>query len=161
MTRSVSQIRDELADREAIRACIHQYCRAQDMQDEVLLHDVYWPGAIDDHVHFRGPKEEFVAWCMPRLRAVDYIKHMITNSEILFASPTIAHVESYYQAFSGITDANGRKTNIVSLGIYRDRFEQRDDEWRIADRLVILTPPEPGSITLQLGWAASGFAPDE
>jgi hypothetical protein len=33
MTRTLSQIRDELADREAIRACIHQYCRAQDMQD--------------------------------------------------------------------------------------------------------------------------------
>jgi hypothetical protein len=57
MVQKASQYRDELADREAIRACIHQYCRAQDMQDEVLLHDIYWPGAIDDHVHFCGPKE--------------------------------------------------------------------------------------------------------
>ena len=97
---------------------------------------------------------------MPQLRSVDYIKHMITNTEISFESPTVARVESYYQAYSGITQADGRKTNIVSLGIYRDRFEKRDDEWRIADRLVVLTPPEPGSVTMQLGWAASGFAPD-
>jgi hypothetical protein len=160
MVQKASKFREELADREAIRACIHQYCRAQDTQDEALLHDVYWPGAIDDHVHFRGPKEAFVEWCMPRLRAVDYIKHMITNTEISFESPSVAHVESYYQAISGITQADGRKTNIVSLGIYRDRFEKREDEWRIADRLVILTPPEPGSIAMQVGWAASNFAPE-
>lgn len=159
MIRKVSKFHEELADREAIRACIYQYCRAQDAQDEALLHDVYWPGAIDDHVHFRGPKEEFVAWSMSRLRATDYIKHMISNIEIRFDGPSVAYVESYYQAISGITDARGSKTNIVSLGLYRDRFEKRDDEWRIADRLVILTPAEPASVALQLGWAASNFAP--
>jgi hypothetical protein len=97
---------------------------------------------------------------MPRLRSVDYIKHMITNTGFSFESPTVARVESYYQAYSGITQADERKTNIVSLGIYRNRFEKRDEEWRIADRLVVLTPPEPGSVTMQLGWAASGFGPE-
>jgi hypothetical protein len=159
MIQKVSKYREEMADREAIRACIHQYCRAQDTQDEVLLLDVYWPGAIDDHVQFRGEREAFAAWSMPRLRALDYIKHMITNTEIRFDEPAVAHVESYYLAIAGFTDPDGQSRNIVSPGIYRDRFEKRDDEWRIADRVVILTPAEPASIALQLGWAASNFKP--
>ena len=158
MVQTLSKYREELADREAIRACIHQYCRAVDTQDEALLHDVYWPGAIDDHVEFRGPKEEFVAWSLPRLGALDFIKHMITNTEISIDG-AMAMVDSYYQAIAGFTDAQGNSRNVVSLGIYRDRFERRDDAWRIADRKVILTPAQPASPALHLGWHGANFSP--
>jgi hypothetical protein len=45
MTRTLSQIRDELADREAIRDCLARYCRGVDRFDaDILRSDVLGRG---------------------------------------------------------------------------------------------------------------------
>src|SRR5579862_3908887 len=54
MIRTVAQIKDELADREAIRDCLYRYCRGVDRCDMELLRSAYWPGAMDTHTGFKG-----------------------------------------------------------------------------------------------------------
>ena len=95
MIRTVSQIRDELADREAIRDCLFRYARAVDRLDENLLRTAYWPDAIDTHLEFSGNVEEFIAWAFPKMRAMDQTLHIIGNILIRLDGTTAA-VESYF-----------------------------------------------------------------
>ena len=50
MSMTVSQFRDELADREAIRDCLYRYARGMDRCDEEMLRSAYWEDALDDHL---------------------------------------------------------------------------------------------------------------
>src|SRR3546814_13116276 len=59
MRKSISEIRDELADREAIRDCIIRYARGIDRIDEEELDSVYWDNATDDHIFFCGDASRF------------------------------------------------------------------------------------------------------
>ena len=79
MIRTVSQFRDELADREAIRDCLYRYSRGVDRCDEEVLRSAYWEDAFDDHVLFSGTREPFIAWVLPALRAMEQSMHMIGN----------------------------------------------------------------------------------
>ena len=90
MIRTVSQIRDELADREAIRDCLFRYARAVDRLDENLLRTAYWPDAIDTHLEFSGNVEEFIAWAFPKMRAMDQTLHIIGNILIRLDGTTAA-----------------------------------------------------------------------
>ena len=56
MVPEVSQLLAELADREAIRDCLHRYCRGVDRCDEDMLRSAYWEDAHDDHVVFAGTR---------------------------------------------------------------------------------------------------------
>jgi hypothetical protein len=47
MITTVSQLRNVLADREAIRDCLFRYARAIGRLDEDLLRSAYWPVAVD------------------------------------------------------------------------------------------------------------------
>lgn len=134
MIRTVSQIRDELADREAIRDCLFRYCRAIDRCDMDLLRTAYWPDAIDDHTGFRGNIEEFIAWAFPRLQGMEQNIHMIGNILIRLDGAKAA-VESYLWSVSVVP--GGATREITVCGRYLDRFERRNDEWRIAARLVV------------------------
>ena len=70
MVPKVSQIREEMADREAIRDCLFRYCRGIDRMDPELLATAYWPGAMDYHTGFTGTVEQFIEWALPRLAAM-------------------------------------------------------------------------------------------
>jgi hypothetical protein len=135
MTRTISQIRDELVDREAIRDCLARYCRGVDRFDADMLRSVYWPEAIDDHGIFEGTVEEFIAWSEPQLRAAGQFVHMIGNSLIRIEGST-AKVETYFWAV--LTNPGGSGRDLLHAGRYMDQFERRGDEWRIAARLVAI-----------------------
>jgi len=125
----------EVLDREAIRDCLYRYCRGIDRCDEATLLSAYWPGAIDDHVFFKGPVEEFVKFALPFLRGRDQTMHSITN-EIIRISGNTALVESQYIAYERIVKKDGTRNDMTASGRYIDRFEKRDGEWRIADRKI-------------------------
>lgn len=131
---TVTQIREELADREAIRECMFRYCRGIDRNDPELVLSAYWPGAMDYHTGFTGTVEEFVEWAMPRMAAMEQAMHLIANSLIEIDGST-AKVETYMWAVAVIPGDDPRQ--MVSTGRYLDKFEKRDDEWRIAERTVI------------------------
>jgi len=134
MTRKVSEIVMELADREAIRDCLFRYCRGIDRADPDLLRTVYWPGAMDYHTGFTGTGEEFIEWALPRLAELEQKVHMIGNILIDIAGDT-AKVETYLWSVS-ISPGEQPRQSMVA-GRYLDRFEKRDDEWRIAERWVV------------------------
>ena len=134
MIRKVSQIRDELADREAIRDCLFRYCRGTDRADPDLLRTVYWPGAMDHHTGFEGTGEDFIEWALPRLALLEQKVHMIGNILIDLDGDT-AKVETYLWSVS-ISPGDEPRQSVVA-GRYLDRFEKRDDEWRIAERWVV------------------------
>jgi hypothetical protein len=134
MIRTVSQIRDEMADREAIRDCLYRYSRGIDRCDMEMLRSAYWPDAIDDHTGFRGDREEFIAWAYPRLRSMEQNVHMIGNILIRLDGDKAA-VESYLWSVSVVGGETRRA--VFVCGRYLDKFERRNDEWRIAGRLVV------------------------
>lgn len=136
MIKTVTEIRNELADREAIRDVLLRYCRASDRCDEELLRTVYWPEARDDHMDFSGTADEFVDWCLPILRAMRYNKHMIGNALIVIEGDT-AEVETYFQGYHSV-DEGGQRRDVFAAGRYLDHFERREDEWRILQRFVVV-----------------------
>jgi hypothetical protein len=134
MIRTVSQIKEEFADREAIRDCLYRYSRGIDRCDMELLRSAYWPDAIDNHTGFLGNIDEFVAWAEPKLRAMQHNIHMIGNILIRLDGDKAA-VESYLWSVSVMPAGPVRE--VFVCGRYLDRFERRHDEWRIAERLVV------------------------
>lgn len=135
MIKTVSEIQQELADREAIRDVVLRYCRASDRVDEKLLRSVYWPDAQDDHLEFSGGVDEFVDYCVPILTAMRYNMHTVGNIFIVINGDQ-ADVESYFIGYHSVPDENGTRRDSFSGGRYIDNFEKRGDEWRIKKRLV-------------------------
>lgn len=135
MAVTVSQFRDELADREAIKDCLYRYSRGVDRLDEEMVRSAYWPDAIDNHLEFKGNVEEFIAWSFPIMRSMDQTMHIICNVMIRLDGAK-AKVESY---FYGIHRVNfgGAPRDAIGAGRYLDQFERRNDEWRIANRIVM------------------------
>ena len=132
--RTVAQIRGEMADREAIRDCLFRYSRGIDRADPELLRSVYWPGAMDYHTGFTGTAEEFIEWALPRLAEQEQKVHMLGNILIRLEGDT-AKVETYLWSASVIPGDEPRQ--VMVSGRYLDKFEKRNDEWRIAERLVV------------------------
>jgi hypothetical protein len=126
-----------LLDRLAIEDCLARYCHAIDRCDAELLRSVYWPGAIDDHVFWRGEAEAFVEYCMPILKSRDQTMHSLSNILIRIEGSE-ARVQSYFQAYERAHRKDGTPNDITMFGRYLDRMEKRGGEWRIAARKVVL-----------------------
>ncbi|WP_395334894.1 nuclear transport factor 2 family protein [Novosphingobium sp. BL-8H] len=135
MTTKTSQILAELADREAIRECLYRYARGVDRLDADMVRSAYWPDVVDKHLEFEGNAEEFIAWAFPAMQAMDQTMHLIGNVLIALHGDQ-ADVESYFYGYHRIT-VDGRKMDVIGAGRYLDRFEKREDEWRIRERLVM------------------------
>lgn len=134
MVPKVSTFAAELADREAIRDCLYRYCRGIDRSDPELVRSAYWPGAMDYHTGFTGTVEDFIAWAMPRLAAMEQAMHMVGNI-LIRIDGAVASVESYLWSVSVLPGETPQQ--VQAAGRYADRFEKRDDEWRIAERVVV------------------------
>jgi hypothetical protein len=134
----VKTFESELADREAIRHCLNRYSRGVDRLDEELLQSVYWPGAIDDHIIFTGTGQDFIPFVIKALGAMDQTMHMLGNMLIDMDGKSAATAETYFQAFHRVPGESGVAADLIVGGRYVDRFEKRDDEWRISARTVII-----------------------
>lgn len=123
----------ELLDREAIRECLHRYCRGIDRADEQALRSAYWPDATDSHGAYKGSATGFIEQALPKLRGARNV-HAICNMGIELDGDSAA-VESYFLALQVSAAAQTRETFMA--GRYLDRFEKRQGEWRIAARTVV------------------------
>ena len=135
MAVKLSELRDTFLDREAIKDCLYRYSRGVDRLDEEMLLSAYWPDAIDHHLDFTGTAKEFVDWAFPQMRHMDQTMHIIANALITIRGAA-ADVESYFYGIHRV-DMGTHKADFVGAGRYLDRFERRDDEWRIAERTVV------------------------
>jgi hypothetical protein len=123
----------DLLDREAIRDCLHRYCRGIDRADEEALRSSYWPDATDSHGAYKGSASGFIDQALPKLRGSRNV-HAICNIGI-DQHGDVATVESYFIALQVGAAAPTRETFMA--GRYVDRFEKRNGEWRVAERTVV------------------------
>ena len=139
---------EELVARELIRDCLYRYARGIDRADEAALASAYWPGARDCHGAYDGPVEGFIDWARRVWATGARNVHVVSNILIDLDGPDRAHVESYFTAYQRGAGADGVVRQFLLTGRYCDRFEARQGEWRIAERLVVYdwveeqTPPE-------------------
>ena len=125
-----------LADELAIRKVLTKYCRGIDRCDGELLKSVYWPDAVDNHGVFNGTAMDFVEHIIPALKRLQHTMHQISNV-LIDLDGDRAKVETYVCAYHiGETEKGLR--DLIFLGRYLDRFERRNGEWRIAERLVVM-----------------------
>lgn len=125
----------ELRDREDIRDVIAAYARAIDRRDRALLASVFWDDGVSDYAVYRGPNPGFVDWAMERTAQFSRSQHMLGQSLIKLAGAR-ASAETYFSALQTYLDPKPTCTDEAVAGRYVDRFEKRDGEWRIRDRVV-------------------------
>lgn len=125
-----------LEDEQAIRTVLLRYCRGIDRIDLDLVRDCYHPDAVDDHGAFRGGVDEFLAWIGRLLPRYGVTTHTLANM-LVEGHPTrtdVARVETYGVA-EHQTPGGPPELNLTIAFRYLDRFERRDGEWRVADRV--------------------------
>ena len=135
-----------LADRAEIHDVMCRYARGIDRGDEDLVRAAYHPDAYDDHVHYKGDVEGFIAATAKRMAGVDNSMHFLGNCLIEFAGPDLALVETYFASRRTRAPAGEEAAELASgdaicrqqWGRYLDRFERRDGQWRVAKRLVVV-----------------------
>lgn len=131
---SDAAVRD-LVDREAIRQVLVRYCRAVDRRDEERLRSVYHPDAVHEHGAYRMNGHEFATVIVESIAQYTCTTHFLTNATIELERP-LAHVESYVLAVHRFERAGAERALTLALR-YLDRFEWRDQAWRIAERVAV------------------------
>lgn len=133
---------DELAAHESIRQVLYRYCRGVDRGDVATISGVYHPDAVDRHGPWSGPGREFADYLVPSMDQSATGQHHITNMLIELDGASAA-VESYFIAFHPQPPEEGEARHVLVAGRYLDRFEQRDGQWLIAERTVVIDVSRP------------------
>lgn len=137
---------EELLAREAIRDCLHRYCRGVDRGDEAALRGAYWDDATDHHGPYRGSASGFIDFALAAIRATEPGVHQMHNMLFEFRDGG-CWVETYFSAWQQLPGPDGFR-RAHQKGRYLDWFEERDGAWRIARRTVVFdlveSLPEPG-----------------
>lgn len=128
---------EALVAKDEIRDLLGRYCQAIDRCDLERLRSVYWPDAFDDHGVFTGNAWDFADFVIPALRQLRRTMHLIANSVIELTGPDSAHGETYVVAYHEVVGEVG-VTAATAGGRYLDRFERRDGEWRIKERIYVI-----------------------
>jgi hypothetical protein len=99
---------------------------------------VYWPEGTDDHA-MKPPMsaQQFKDKMEDGRNSRDLEATLLTFTIILFdVAGRVAYVESYVHAYHRFRRENGERYDLVAGARYLDRMEKRNDEWRIARRVV-------------------------
>jgi hypothetical protein len=137
MTVTADTAIQELLDKQAIREALLRYCRGVDRADAELINSAYHSDAVDEH----GVATLQGAGIGPGL--VEIVSksrvsmHQVSNQLIQITGPDSAGSETYFTAWQSMPGESGEQM-LIAIGRYVDRFERRQDEWKIAHRQVIL-----------------------
>jgi hypothetical protein len=142
-----------LIDKDLIRDVMLRYARGVDRRDWELVRSAFFVDCHDDHADFKGTRDDFIAWVRERHDSAGFLKstHFLGSCLAEFASDDVALVETYFvarlelapQASShrSMLDAKNlrskQNSRVEVSGRYVDRFEKRNDEWRIARRRTV------------------------
>jgi len=123
-----------LIDRQAILDCLTRYCRGVDRFDRAVLLSAYHPDATDDHGAFVGNPAQFADWVFEAHGSGQKRTNHVIANHTCDLDGDVAHCETYCIYF-GLN----RDDSIDVVGNrYIDRFERRNGEWRIADRVCMV-----------------------
>jgi SnoaL-like domain len=128
-----------LEDRQAIHDVILRYCRGVDRSDPGLILSAFHPDAVDNHFGVVLPFREAIATLKAARVGNSPSKtvsmHNICNV-LIELDGDVARCESYLIVLVRIPK-DGGDIDWLHAGRYVDRFERRNDEWRIAYRTVV------------------------
>jgi 3-phenylpropionate/cinnamic acid dioxygenase small subunit len=132
-----------IADLE-IRDTLMRYCRGVDRGETGLVASAFHPGAVDQ----RGAKAELAMDMARKTRArldgfTQVANHNLDNITIERDGDR-ANVESYFSAWVPDQTATGETQLYHIIGRYLDRFERREGQWKIVQRLVVVDAAQPG-----------------
>lgn len=140
-------VTDQLMAEREIRRRLLDYCRGVDRCDAELVAAAYHPDAIDDHGAFQGSGHDLAQVATEALlENYEATMHTIGDSIIDFVDDRTAFVETYVFADHRRLGDDGETLERFGAR-YVDRFEHRDDAWRIADRVVIVEWSDTARIT--------------
>lgn len=128
-----------LPDRITIEQVLLRYARAVDRLDYDGIQDCYFPDAIDNHGGYHGPVSGLIDDIRRRHATIDSSQHFISNILVEFTDDSTAEVESYCLCYlRQAPDPDTSEQELATIRCrYVDKFERRDDRWRIADRVVV------------------------
>lgn len=122
----------------AIRDVVLRYCRAVDRRDYDSVRACYHPDATDHHGTYRGGVDGFIERLHRELPKCERTFHVVANLLVDRVSADSARSESYVLAYHRLAarPGPGMLDRLVALR-YLDRFERRDGQWRIAERVCV------------------------
>lgn len=131
-----------LLDRQAILDCLNRYARGLDRKDLEMLRSAFHPDATDHHggsISYHPAADALIADWQIRDADRTFSQHLLLNTSIDLDGD-LAHTETYFQLIVGLKPeaAAERAPLSVSGGRYIDRFERREGQWRIAQRVLIV-----------------------
>lgn len=126
---------DRVADRLAILDVLALHCRGLDRLDTATIRATYWPEAEVDYGGFKGSAHLFAGLVVDALAGqYDLTRHCIGNTLVEFSDDR-AHVESCVTAAHLL---RGAAEEMLFYGRYLDRLEQRDGQWKMLHRQVVM-----------------------
>ncbi len=147
-----------LEEKQAITEVLYRYARAVDRQDFTAVADCYFPDANDNHGGYNGNVDGLIEDMMVRHRTIDSSQHFVTNV-LIDLGVDVADVESYCLCYLRRDKEPGAESQLVQTirCRYVDRFEKRDGQWRIADRIVVFDESRQELVTdsLDASWVSS------
>jgi hypothetical protein len=126
-----------LLDERDIRRVIYDYARGIDRMDLELVRGCYWPEATDVHGPFTGTRDEFISWVGPLLQRQTMTMHHLANV-LIDVRGDDADVETYGVAYHSGGKTGDLRWNYAAGFRYVDRFQRRDGQWRIGDRVTVV-----------------------
>jgi hypothetical protein len=118
-------------DRQEIQACLMRYIVGVDSGDDELLLSAYHPDAVDEHGAFVGGPRELAAMLHDAHAPLLSVQHFVGPSHIVLDGRRAEATTPYTVWLRADADRAA-----VYGGSYRDLFERRRGEWRIARRRV-------------------------
>lgn len=162
MKRPNNKFLADLAARQQIRDVLVRYCRGADRCDAGLMQSCFHQDAWDEHGFFSGSAWEFAGNAASSLagRFVS-TSHFMTN-EYVELHGSIALSETCVLAFMRL-EREGELFDITFRARYLDRFECREDGWKIGHRQLVSDGNRIDRVTEQdprLGQAIGGGRTD-
>jgi SnoaL-like domain len=150
---------EQLADLEAIREAARRYCRGVDRLDRDLMRSAYWPDGTDHHGGFGGNAWDFVDFVMASHTRWWSTMHNIFNHSVgLDPGGTSARGE-VYNITTMFRDSRQGPVVDTWYGRYLDRYQAREGEWRILERVCVHEATTVQPITATMPLDASEFRP--
>ncbi|WP_293342005.1 nuclear transport factor 2 family protein [Mycobacterium sp.] len=125
---------ERLLDRQDITDCLARFSRGMDRFDRDLVLSAFHPDAVIAAGDFVGGPGELYAWARDMHDKGQIATHHNLLNNTCDIDGDTAHCETYYL----FAARNRDDTNWIAGGRYFDRFERRDQVWRIALRTNVI-----------------------
>lgn len=124
-----------LLDKQALYELAIRYARGIDRRDRELLLSVYHEDAIDRHgTMFEGSPLEFANWQPEVMAPFEVTAHYMMNTAYRIDGNK-AEGELHFVAYHRLKGGDAKE--VLIGGRYLDRYERRNNEWKIADRTLV------------------------